>query len=66
MSRFDDYEAEMQLTTLSDSDIGLLLSGVVPDSEAAAQLVVFIDLIRAESAGEPSATMVQLSRGKLP
>jgi len=63
MSRFDDYKAEMQLSTLPDHDIELLLSGVVPDSDEAAQLVVFVDLIRAEGVGSPSEAMVaQIAR----
>ena len=58
MSRYDDYEDDMPTSTLSDHDIERLLSGVIPDSNEAAQLVVFVDLIRAEGAGSPSEAMV--------
>ena len=59
MRGFDDYLAEMPVSTLSDGDIELLLSGAIPDSDEAGQLVVFVDLIRAEGAiGSPPGTTV--------
>jgi hypothetical protein len=58
MSRYDDYEDDMSTSTLSDHDIERLLAGVTPDSKEAAQLVVFVDLIRAEGDGSPSEAMV--------
>jgi hypothetical protein len=57
MSRYDDYEDDMPTSTLSDHDIERLISGAIPDSNEAAQLVVFVDLIRAEGAGSPSEAM---------
>jgi hypothetical protein len=43
---------------MSDHDIELLLSAAVPPNEEAAQLVLFVDLIRAEGAWTPSEAMV--------
>jgi uncharacterized membrane protein YgcG len=50
----------MERLTLSDRDVELLLSEATPPSEAAAQLVVFVDLIRAEGARAPSDAMVAM------
>jgi hypothetical protein len=58
VSRFDDYEADMPASTLSDDDIERLLSGAIPENDEAAQLVAFVDLIRAESADAPSEAVV--------
>ncbi len=59
MRGFDDYVAEMPASTLSDEDIELLLSGAIPASDEAGQLVVFVDLIRVEGAiGPPPETTV--------
>ena len=57
MSRFDDHEGEM-LSTLSDDDIERVLSGTRPESDEAAQLAAFIDLIRADGVPAPSETAV--------
>jgi hypothetical protein len=57
VSRFDDHEGEM-LSTLSDDDIERVLSGARPESDEAARLAAFIDLIRADSASAPSETVV--------
>ena len=58
MSSFPDYEGEMDNSTLSDREAELLLSGTGPLTEGAAQLVVFVDLIRAEGARVPSEETV--------
>ena len=54
MSRYDDYEAEMALATLSDLEMERLLSGMTPENDEAAQLVALLDLIRAEGDRSPS------------
>ena len=58
MSLFSDYEGEMGWSTLSDRDVELLLSQAIPPNEEAAQLVVLVDLIRAEGARAPSEAVV--------
>jgi hypothetical protein len=57
VSRFDDHEGEM-LSTLSDDDIERVLSGARPESDEAARLAAFMDLIRADGVSAPSETAV--------
>jgi hypothetical protein len=58
MSRYDDYESEMQRSAMPDLDVERLLAGDNPLGDEAADLVVLVSLMRADSLKAPSEEVV--------